>query len=158
MSDTINIYFKIAYTTTSINIPIPLEWTINEFITNLTPILKNQLLINSNFEFVEINQQILDENGNLLPSEEGKKLIGSQSLISPLWVAFYIRLSQNEIPQNEIPQNEIPQNENECIICRRLYTNIRLRMFNPNCMHLCCMGCYYRLSNCHICRGPLYVV
>lgn len=158
-----NITFKKVFTSKVKTLSINPNWTVSQFITIVTPILKTSFRLNT-IEIVEAGQDIFG-----LPSELAKELEPSNTLLKEKWnmnlnVAFYVRrknwdyniLENRHVSDNQISpihQLERKNSLNDCMVC---FENVKTTRFF-GCLHqicnTCVVGCLRNQHNiCPQCR------
>jgi hypothetical protein len=163
----IAINFKEVFTTHVCTLHLNPNWSVNQMIDIVKPILQEEFNIQQqDFDIVATGQ---DSPG--IPAEAGQPLQRSETKIKNIWgnklnIAFYIRRKNLLYPQlqnlnrnlyTDIEVNPIITNSavtHECPICFE-----STQMINRySCIHQICTHCYYRCLNsnnttCPLCRS-----
>jgi hypothetical protein len=160
----IPINFKEVFTTNVRTLHINPNWTVNQFLDTVRPILEQEFNFESgSFEIIPTGQ---DAPG--IPAEAGLAVPISDIRIRFIWgpqlnIAFYIRRKNVVYPQLENLNRNLHLDHdinpiithsvrtNECPICLE-----ESEMINRyRCSHQICTDCYYRCLNTHNTTCPL---
>jgi hypothetical protein len=164
----INMYFKIPYTTQTMNYLVNPNWSLTQFIENIKIVSKNYFNIqNDNNEFIIIPTGQYNLSGKA--AEEGYPLEMNDTITlnekfrdKIKTTSFYIKFNRTIIPE-DILYNFISK-PNYILLIKRYFNpvlcficfNDKYEYFIINgCIHEVCVECYIRCRNVNLLRCPL---
>jgi len=164
----INMYFKIPYTTQTMNYLVNPNWSLTQFIENIKIVSKNYFNIqndNNDFIIIPTGQYnllgIAGEEG--FPLEMNDTITLSEKFRDKIkTTAFYIKFNRTIIPEDAL-YNFISK-PNYILLIKRYFNSVccficfdnKYEYFVINgCIHEVCVECYIRCRNENLLRCPL---
>ncbi len=139
---------------------LSLQNTINE---NNEPIISNIISIGSNT--IPSNQVLVSTGVNTAPTRKSQQSYNGELLVvhnnAPLTFDFndlYPSLKEEKSPDEKLSEDQdtdVGPNDNDATTCRICMAHT-VKVMPINCKHLAyCIGCYKKLHECAICKGPV---